>query len=92
MDHIDRIRKLLAMADSTTFPAEAESFRAKAHKMMEQYKVTEAQVRPPQQAPQPVIMQGWGNPFGIPGFGNGMWTITPNPGMGNHIGIWIRFG
>lgn len=89
MDHTDRIRKLLAMADSTTFPAEADSFRAKAHKIMEQHGVTEAQVRPLQEAPQPVIVQGWGNPFGIPGFGN---STTTNTGTGNPVGIWIRFG
>jgi hypothetical protein len=89
MDHIDRIRKLLAMADSTTFPAEAKAFRTKARKMIEQHGVTEAQIHPPSM-PRPVIVQGWGNAWGIPGFGNGTANHTTF-GMGQNIHIVVVF-
>lgn len=39
---LDRVRALLAKADSTEFPAEAETFTAKAHELMATYGIEQA--------------------------------------------------
>jgi hypothetical protein len=41
---LERVRALLAKADSTTFPAEAETFRAKADELMTAYSLSQWQV------------------------------------------------
>ena len=41
---LERVRALLAQAESTTFEAEAEAFMAKAHELMTRYAIDEAMV------------------------------------------------
>lgn len=41
---LNRVRALLAKADSTEYPAEAEAFTAKAHALMAQYGIEQAQL------------------------------------------------
>jgi hypothetical protein len=53
-NHIERIRKLRALAESTTFPAEAEAFRSKADELMKRHGLTDAVVNPRPKFPPPV--------------------------------------
>jgi hypothetical protein len=58
MEPIDRVRKLRAVAERTTFPAEAEAFKAKADAVMAAHDLTEEMVMPARRAPRPPIQQG----------------------------------
>ncbi len=49
--HIARIKALRAKADGTTFPAEAESFRAGAERLMMKHDIGEADLVPVAAAP-----------------------------------------
>lgn len=53
----ERVRKLRAKADSTTFPAEAAALRAKAQELMGRHGLTESQVRFTPQAPRVFIQR-----------------------------------
>ena len=59
MSDLDRIRKILAKAESTTFPAEAASCRAKAKELQERHGIRDNEVRPPAPFPRQPIMAGW---------------------------------
>lgn len=43
--YVDRVRKLLAKAESTTSPEEAETFFAKAHQLMAQWQIEQIELR-----------------------------------------------
>jgi hypothetical protein len=49
---IERIKKLLALAERNTFPEEAQAARAKAEKLMAQHNITEDQLSPPSELQQ----------------------------------------
>lgn len=82
MTPLEKVRALVRLAESTTFPAEAESARAKALELMATHHITEEMLRPPapvapppppQPAPSPwtgVVWQATGNTT-VSGFGFG---------------------
>jgi hypothetical protein len=86
MDPIEPIRNLRAKAESTTFPAEAEAFRAKADQPMERHGITETDLYPPVSEPQ--IQPIFGQPvvtiiFGTSNLPFNFWirpTSTTNAG------------
>lgn len=58
-EHIERVRKLRAKADSSSFPAEAEAFKAKAAQIMARHGLSEAQVAPAPRTPAPSLVGTW---------------------------------
>lgn len=58
-EHVERVRKLLAKADSSGFPAEAEAFRAKAAQIMARHGLSMAQVAPAPRTPAPSLVGTW---------------------------------
>jgi hypothetical protein len=56
--YAEKIAKLLALAESTTNPGEAEVFTAKAQELMTQYAISEAMVREREGKPREEIIEG----------------------------------
>jgi hypothetical protein len=52
---LERVRGLIAKADSTQFPAEADAFRAKADALMLRYSISEFELKDPDQQSRAII-------------------------------------
>jgi hypothetical protein len=55
-DAVDLVRRLLAKAESTSFPAESDAFRAKAVQLMARHGITEAMLNPQPEPMRVVVM------------------------------------
>jgi hypothetical protein len=83
MDHVDKVRKLRALAERATFPAEALAARERADALMARHGLTEAQVAPlpPPERHSPFPAQ------------RGAWTVVVNGQPVNMPGpIWFPVG